>query len=189
MGDQAHRPSRLILVKHGSPQIEPGQPRSQWSLSDQGRADAASLARKLASFAPDRLVCSPEPKASETASIIGGVLGLAPQLDIDLREQEADHNPFVSQAEFERQVAEMFARPDELMLGEETGLAARLRFGRTLERLQEASAPVIVAHGRVITLWLSDQLGIEPMAFWERLGLGTAAIVSMPGGSIEFVDP
>ena len=189
MGDQAHRPSRLILVKHGSPRIEPDRPRSQWSLSDQGRADAASLAHKLASFAPDRLVCSPEPKASETARIIGGVLGLEPQLELDLREQEADLNPFVSQAEFERQVAGMFARPDELMLGEETGLAARLRFGRTLERLREACAPVIVAHGRGITLWLSDRLGIEPMAFWKRLGLGSAAIVSIPAGSIEFVDP
>lgn len=191
MGDQAGGAAgcRLILVKHGLPQIERDRPRSTWMLSGEGREAALRLAAKLARFQPDYLVCSPEPKAHATAAALGEALGLTPWPEHDVREQEADRNPFVTQEVFEDQVAQMFARPADLVLGEETGLAARSRFGAVIEQLAEHHAPVVVAHGRVITLWLSHRLGIEPMPFWKRLGLGTAAVVSVNGGTVEFVDP
>lgn len=191
MGDQAGGAAgrRLILVKHGLPQIKPDRPRSSWLLSREGHEAALRLAAKLAAFQPDRLVCSTEPKARATAAAIGGALGLTPWPEGDLREQEADHNPFVAQDVFEAQVAQMFARPADLVLGEETGSAARTRFGAVIENLAAYRAPVVVAHGRVITLWLSHRLGIQPMPFWKRLGLGTAAVVSVSEGTVEFVDP
>ncbi|HEY9233594.1 MULTISPECIES: histidine phosphatase family protein [Phenylobacterium] len=191
MGDQARGQAqgRLILVKHGRPQIAPDQPRSHWALSPEGRIDARSLARKLGPLAPDRLACSPEPKARDTALAMGLELGLTPIEDAGFREQEADHNPFVAQEVFEAQVARMFARPGELVMGEETGDAAQARFGAALGRLEAATTPIIVAHGRVITLWLSRRLGFEPMPFWKRLGLGTAAVIDIAGGEVDFVDP
>lgn len=190
MGDQTGGAAgrRLILVKHGQPQIEPDRPRSSWRLAAEGRDDALRLAGKLAAFRPDHLVCSPEPKAHETALAIGKALRLTPQLERDLREQEADHNPFVSQTVFEAQVAQMFGRPEDLMLGEETGSAACSRFGAVIERVADRHTPIIVAHGRVITLWLSHRFGLDPMPFWKRLGLGTAAVVDARG-AIEFIDP
>ena len=116
---------RLILVKHGKPSIEPDRPRSSWALSEEGRAAAVRLAGKLAAYEPTRLLASPEIKATDTARAMGGVLGLDVQVDPDLSEHRADENPFVSAAEFEANVARLFAEPDLLVMGEETGASAR----------------------------------------------------------------
>lgn len=189
MGNQADRPpGRLIFVKHGQPQIVAGQPPSSWALSPEGRLGATALAERLTTFAPSALWASPEPKAHETASAMGQVFGLSVAIDAGLAEHHADSNPFTAQDEFERRVARMFARPEELVMGEESGLAARLRFDGAMARLfaDDRETKVIVAHGRIITLWLSHRLGFEPMPFWRRLALTSAAVVS-DDGAVEIV--
>lgn len=185
MGDQAHWPSRLILVKHGRPEVEAGVAPSNWKLSEEGRADLERLAVKLTSLSPTVLMSSPEPKAQESAAILGAALGLAVQIDNDLPEHRADRRAFTTQEDFEFDVARLFASPEALVMGEETGLAARERFDRAVARAGDA--PVLVAHGRIITLWLSHRLKLDPMTFWKRLGLGSAAVVSR--GAVEFIDP
>lgn len=185
MGDQAHRPSRLILVKHGQPAIEQGVPPSSWKLSEQGRADIGQLAAKLASWSPTAVMSSPEPKALESAVILGAAFGLSAQVDHDLAEHRADRRAFTTQEDFEADVARLFAAPEALAMGEETGLAARERFGRAVAKAGEA--PLLVTHGRIITLWLSHRLKLDPMPFWKRLGLGSAAVVSLD--AVEFIDP
>jgi broad specificity phosphatase PhoE len=160
---------RLILVKHGKPMIEPDRPRSTWRLSDEGREAAARLAERLAPLSPASLFASAEPKAVETAEAMGAVLGLAPRIEHGFGAQRADENPFGTPETFEAQVAALFADPDRLVLGEETGADARSRFEAALSRhgLPGAETSVVVAHGRIITLWLSDRLGFEPFAFWS----------------------
>lgn len=192
MGDQAHRPAaRLILVKHGKPRIEPDQPRSEWGLSDAGRAAAASLASKLAAYAPRGLHTSPEPKAHETAAVLGGVFGLTPVVDSHLHEHRADFNPFTIQLEFEALVVRMFAQPQTLVMGEETGRAAHDRFVAAVARIQAEGegTQAVVAHGRIITLWLSRKLGRDPVTLWRRLGFATAAVLSEDLSALAFVDP
>jgi len=194
MGDQTDRPAgplefgQLILVKHGKPQIVADQPRSSWALSDEGRAQAANLAHRLKAFAPTHLLASTEIKAADTAQAIGVVLGLPVTLDAGFGEHRADHQPFGTQAAFEADVARLFAEPTALVMGEETGDAAHDRFDAALRRIcsRPAETPVVVSHGRVITLWLSRRLGLEPMAFWRRLGLASAAVVTE--GGVEIVD-
>lgn len=189
MGNQADRPAgRLIFVKHGQPQIVADQPPSSWTLSPQGRLATIALAERLIAFAPSALWASPETKARETASAMGQVFGLSVGIDAGLAEHHADSSPFTAQDEFERGVERMFSRPEELVMGEETGLAARLRFDAAMARIlaDGGETKVIVAHGRIITLWLSHRLGFEPMPFWRRLGLTSAAVVS-DDGAMEIV--
>lgn len=193
MGDQAHRPAgwsfgRLILVKHGKPEVVEDQPRSSWALSDEGRAKASSLAQKLQAFAPVRLFASAEIKAADTARVMGAVLDLPVTIDAGFGEHRADAKPFGTQAAFEADVARLFADPAVLVMGEETGDAAHDRFDAALSRIAPASAEttVVVAHGRIITLWLSRRLGFEPMPFWRRLGLTSAAVATADG--FEIVD-
>ncbi|MDO8324132.1 MAG: histidine phosphatase family protein [Phenylobacterium sp.] len=187
MGNQAHRPA-LILVKHGQPAIVPEVPRSQWALSDEGRTLASRLAEKLARFEPAQLFASPESKAHDTAAAMGEVLGLAVRTDPDLAEHRADHNPFVSPAEIEALIERALRDPDHLVMGEETGAAARARFAAAMERVAAAGhgTKVVVAHGRIISLWLSAQLAFDPVPFWRRLGFTSAAVVAQDG--FEIID-
>ena len=189
MGNQADRPpGRLIFVKHGRPQIVAGEPPSSWALSPEGRLAAQALAERLSTFAPTALWTSPEPKARETALAMAPVFGLAPTVDPGLAEHHADNSPFSTQEEFEFRVERMFCQPDELIMGEETGLAARLRFDAAMASIREGEgAKVIVAHGRIITLWLSHRLRFAPMPFWRRLGLSSAAVLSENGEHLEIV--
>lgn len=191
MGDQAHRPARrLILVKHGHPDIRPDQPPGTWRLGDEGRRASDALARKLARFAPAGLACSEEPKAVETAEIMGGVLGLSPRRDAGLGEQRNEHGGFLERHVFEGFVAQMFDHPDRLVLGEETGAAARDRFAAALDR-QMAATPkgtlVLVSHGRVICLWAAQSLGLDAMALWRQLDLATALVIEEDAETFEIV--
>ncbi|WP_374576019.1 histidine phosphatase family protein [Phenylobacterium sp.] len=191
MGDQAHRPPRrLILVKHGHPDIRPDAPPGTWTLSDEGRAAVAALAGRLGRFAPTGLASSEEPKAVESASIIGKALGLEPRRDAGLGEQRNEQGGFLERQLFEGLVARMFDHPDELVLGEETGAAARDRFAQALDR-QMAMTPggglVIVSHGRVICLWAAKTLGLDAMSLWRQLDLATALVIEEDAETFEIV--
>jgi broad specificity phosphatase PhoE len=193
MGNQADRTARpaLILVKHGKPAIEPDRPRSLWALSEEGRAAAVSLAEKLTAYSPGALFSSPEIKAADTARAMGEVLGLGVRIDTDLGEHRADEKPFVSAAEFEANVARLFAEPDTLVMGEETGASARTRFAAAMGRVVSGGAEtrIVVAHGRIITLWLSQRKGFEPLPFWKSLGLAHAVLIPADGGPLDLIAP
>jgi probable phosphoglycerate mutase len=191
MGNQTHRPPRwLILVKHGQPRIDPDAAPSTWLLSDEGRAAAMALAARLDRFEPAALVSSTELKAVETARAISDVLGLPVSQDEGLGEQRNETGGFQDQPVFEALVAEMFRNPHHLVLGEETGEAARLRFDAALDRQLAAHSVgtlIVVAHGRVITLWAAQVLGVDAMPLWKRLGLATALVISADQDDFEIV--
>lgn len=195
MGNQADRPSgrltqgRLILVKHGQPQIAPDVPRSQWALSGPGREAAVALAAKLARFEPKALFASTEVKAYDTALAMGPVLGLPVRGDADLREHRADHNPFVSPSEIDALIERALRDPDHLVMGEETGASAQARFAAAIERIDVIGdgARVVVAHGRIISFWLSARLGLDPVSLWRSLGFTSAAVLSEDGRSFGIV--
>jgi broad specificity phosphatase PhoE len=58
---------KLILIKHAKPVVTPDLPPEEWSLGDEGRAQAAALAARLKTYAPAVVVSSEERKARETA--------------------------------------------------------------------------------------------------------------------------
>lgn len=191
MGNQAHRPPRrLILVKHGQPQIDPASPPSTWPLSEAGRKAAVELAARLDRFEPVAVVSSTELKAVKTARAMAGLLGLPLGEDEGLAEQRNETGGFRDQLVFEAQVEAMFREPHALVLGEETGEAARLRFAEALDR-QMAAHPVgtlvVVAHGRVISLWAAEVLGVEAMVLWRRLGLANALVIPQEADGFEII--
>lgn len=181
MGDQAHRPPRLILVKHGMPALEPGAPPSGWVLAPEGRDQAQRLAGRLAAYAPTRVVSSLEPKAAQTGDILAAELGLSAERDACFGEQRNDAGPFTDQQSFQASVARMFAVPGQLVMGEETADEACARFSAAVERqlLAHPEGPLVaVSHGRVISLWIARRYGIDPLPFWRALGLGTAVVAT-----------
>ena len=184
---------RLILVRHSLPEFVAGVPASQWRLSAEGRRRCERLAGQLVAYDLAAIVTSEEPKAVETGRIVARILDLpcesAPGLD--------EHDRGVVKAiggqdEFRAQVAQLFGRPAELVMGYETADQAHARFATAVNRLvaeHPSGNLAIVSHGTVMTLFIARANHLDPVPFWRSLGLPAFVVLSLPGqGLLELVD-
>lgn len=182
--------ARLILVKHAMPAIDEARPSKNWPISQEGRAAAAKLATRLEPFRPAFVVASTEPKAADTGRIIAERLGADVAFDADLVETRRETVGWGTRAEVEAGIAGLFRRPSEVVYGEESADAAHARFAGAVERRRvadPAASLVVVAHGTVISLWVSRRLGIDPMPLWRSLPLPGAVVMAEDGESFEII--
>jgi broad specificity phosphatase PhoE len=173
----------LILVKHSQPALEPDVPAAQWHLSAEGERRCGPLADALAPYAPATLVASTEPKAQETTALIAARLNLSWRAAPGLHEHDRAGVGWLPQGELEQQIAAFFAQPDELVFGQETAAAARLRFQAAVADVLAQTGQgtvVIVAHGTVITLFTAAHTGLPPLPLWHRLGLPSFVVLTVP---------
>jgi 2,3-bisphosphoglycerate-dependent phosphoglycerate mutase len=159
----------LLLVRHSVPAADPSVPSEEWRLSDEGRALCEALAGQVGAYEPQRLISSPEPKALETAELIAPVLGLAVEVEDGLRETARRTVGWLEQNALHEGIRQLFARPDEVVFGEESGSAALARFSRVVERVEEPAA--FVTHGTVMSLYVAGSDPDGGFAFWKTLGL------------------
>jgi broad specificity phosphatase PhoE len=174
--------SRLVLVRHGKPEIEEGTPSTQWLLSQSGREAAALLATQLEGFTFQKITSSPELKAIGTAEAIAQKLGLNVEIDDDLSEHKRHSTGFLPLEDFNTQIARLFQSPwSELVFGDETANAALERFTRALDRqyVSTGSSDVlVVTHGTIMLIYVANKLGIDPLPFWRSLSAPTAIVIS-----------
>lgn len=174
----------LILVKHSVPEIQVDRLASTWKLSEEGRFRAQHLAEHLKSFAPEVIATSNEPKATETAEILGSQLNLDIQILPDLHEHDRSNVPFLSHEAFQASIRDFFERPDELVFGRETADQTYTRFYRAIHSIlneHRDKTIVIVTHGTVISLFVSRLTGSSALELWNQLGL--PSFVAMELGS------
>lgn len=175
--------TRLILVKHAMPVIDPERPAPEWVLSAQGRADSIGLAHCLRGYRPQVIISSDEPKAAETAQIAGAELGTPVHIRPGLHEHDRWRVPYLPSAEFRASVYRFFSNPSGLAFGQETADQAHERFSGALQAAVQAhpvANVVVVAHGTVISLFVARMTGTQPYPLWERLGLPSFVAVSWP---------
>lgn len=181
---------RLVLVRHARPAVEPDRPPSQWRLSDEGREQCRELARQLAPLGVRRVVASVEPKAWQTGAIVAQRLGVPCSAAPDLHEHDRDGAPYLAaRADVERAVAELFARPDELVYGRETAAQVRDRVAAAVDGVLVAypdQTVAIATHGTAIALFLAARCGIDPLPFWRALRLPDLVVLERP--SFALVD-
>lgn len=79
---------RLVLVKHSLLRVDPNVIVAQWRLSAIGWARCVPLAKQLGPFHIETLVTSPEPKAVDTADLVGERLGLSTEVVDGLQEDD-----------------------------------------------------------------------------------------------------
>ncbi len=174
----------LILVRHSLPEFVTGVPASQWRLSDEGRRRCQPLARRLAAYKPTAVISSEEPKAIETGQICARVLRLPFKTAPGLHEhQRGVVHDMGSREEFEAQVGRVFEQPDRLVFGSETGDQAHARFSSAIAHVMTqypSGRLAIVSHGTVVTLFIARATGLDPLAFWQSLGLPAFAVLSLP---------
>lgn len=180
---------KLILIKHASPQLEPDQPPERWHLSDDGKAKCESLAKHLAAYSPAVVVTSDETKAIETGQIVAERLGVRHHSAPDLYEHDRSNVPQLRSAEFISMIELLFRRPNELVLGKETAVAALSRFRSALDEVL-AEHPegnvAVVSHGTVIALLL-EKLDPKRRGFdvWRAMKLPSFAVLALPGMTVE----
>jgi broad specificity phosphatase PhoE len=180
---------KILLVKHSMPVLDPTTPAPDWHLGERGRALSKLLANKLVAYSLDVIVSSVEPKAIETAQIAANRLRLPTEIVEGLHEHDRRNVPFMSHDEIEARVAEFFAKPSELVLGNETADQAHARFADAIARVL-AKHPrknvAVVAHGTVVSLFVARNNEM-PFEFWRRLGLPSFVVLSLPALQVEEV--
>jgi len=179
---------RLILIKHSQPEIVPDVISHDWRLSETGRRQCCALAERLGAYRPARFVSSSEPKAAQTAAIVAELLRTPWEIAEGLQENDRTRLGPLSAEAYEATFAEFFAHPDRLVVGRETADQAHFRFtaavNRVLERHPEGTLG-IVAHGTVITLFVSRAAGLEPFPLWRSLGLPSFIVLSVPELAVQ----
>ena len=170
----------LILVKHSLPEIQESLPAREWKLSKEGYLRAGRLAERLIQYQPEILISSTEPKALETAEVLSEKFNLKPQIVDGLHEHNRSSTPYLSREDFENSVREFFANPDQLVFGNETANEAYERFAQVVYSILETyqnKTVVVVAHGTVISLFVSRLTGISGWSLWQELGLPSFLVI------------
>jgi broad specificity phosphatase PhoE len=174
----------LILIRHSQSQTDSTRPASQWPLTEEGRRRCGPLADRLAAYAPSAIVTSHERKAIETGVLLAARLGMQATLAEGLHEHQREHVGWLPHPEFEQAVAAFFARPNELVFGEETAGQAGARFeaaARDVIAAHPGQTVALVTHGTVMTLFVAAQAGLAALPFWNSLGMPAIVVMRLPG--------
>lgn len=174
----------LILVRHSIPVIQQAVRPSRWKLSYEGIERSHQLAKLIAPLQPDFVISSPEDKALQTGAILAQELGILHTTDEDIREHQLGTGIFLSASEFDVAVKEFFEHPDQKVFGIETANGAQKRFLLAVERIIDKyrqSNIVLVTHGRILCLFISQVTGLRPYAFWQKLEMPAFAVFRIPG--------
>ena len=171
----------LILIRHSLPSMDAQAPPVEWHLSADGAKRARQLGRRLSSSATT-IFTSREPKAVETANVIADIWGVGVQKIDGLHEHQRPAAPLLTREQFEGKIRELFARPSELVFGDETADAARGRFSLAIMRLIERTTHdvAVVTHGTVMGLFVSIATGVDGFEFWKSQEMPCAVTLTIP---------
>jgi len=153
---------RILLVRHGQSEWNAEgrwQGQADIPLSELGRKQAAAAATRLGAF--DFIAASTLLRASETAAIIAGSLGIGPVIPIpSLVERSAGEWSGLTRADIEREwpgYLEADKRPPGYEGDDELAVRMDAGFTEVAELLADGEG-LVVAHGGLIYL-LEDRAG------------------------------
>jgi broad specificity phosphatase PhoE len=154
--------SRLFLIRHSLPEVDPAVEPSRWGLGDEGRRRAGLLAARLPSIRA--LFSSEERRALETATIVGAALNLAPVVRPGLHEHERSSAGWLENGDFRTAVYDFFATPVDFVFGSESADEAYDRIDSTVGGLMAVAQDdiAVVGHGTVIALYVGRAVGVAP---------------------------
>ncbi len=187
--------TRLYLIRHGATTLSAEDRFSGGTdvdLSEEGRWQAACLAKRLSDDHIAAVYCSPMRRTVETAAIISQPIGLTPILRDGLREIHHGRWETMHRAEVELQFAEEYTawREDPFTfapLGGELGLMVMARALPVIREIVLAHAGqtvAVVSHKATIRLVLSSLLGFDARGYRDRLDQSPACL-----NIIDFIDP
>lgn len=187
--------TRLYLVRHGATQLTAEDKFSGSvgvDLSDEGRAQAAALAERLAHDQIGAIYASPLSRTMDTAKIIAAPHGLTPISSDGLREIAHGHWEGMTRKEVETRFAQEYAtwESDPFTFAPEGGesgisvLARALPVIREIVVKHEGQNVLLVSHKATLRLLLSSLLGFDARGYRDRLDQAPACL-----NILDFKDP
>ncbi len=174
---------QLILIKHASAKMDMNIPRTEWPLTTVGRERCAPLANALVDYTPLTLISSREPKAQETALLIGERLRISYQVIDGIQENDRSGMMITPTPVFRRRMATFFNQPDERVLGHESAVEALARFSAAIADMIAAIPAgnlAVVTHGAVLSLFVTAHNNLAAFPFWQHLGDPSFVALSLP---------
>lgn len=179
--------SKLILIKHAAPLVDPATSSDLWKLSEAGRFQCQALGERLESEHIQWIVSSEEPKARETAEILSRKFGRPVRSAPGLGEHDRRNVPHMRSRDFISMMELFFRKPGERVLGSESANEALERFTKAVDEVIASHAEgnvAIVAHGTAIALYLAANSHRSGFELWRAMGLPSYAVVSLPGREV-----
>jgi probable phosphoglycerate mutase len=187
--------TRLFLVRHGATG-HTAEDRFAGStdvfLSEEGRAQAERLARRLADDRVRAVYSSPLRRTMDTAAVLAGPHGLEPIARDGLRELNHGRWEGLRRAEVEERFPEEYAAWEEdpftfAPVGGECGLdvmARALPVIREIVVTHEGQNVIVVSHKATLRLVISSLLGFDARGYRDRLDQSPACL-----NVVDFKDP
>lgn len=175
------------------PQVDVETPAHLWQLRPEGVAGARVLAERLVSahYAPTKVVASVEAKATQTGSIIAKRLRLPFATVEGLHEHDRRAAGFLASDMFAARMRDLFAHPNAVVFGNESGSAALARFAKAVDQIvgEETGDVVVVSHGTVMSLFVASRAQVDASELWAELGLPSYVSLELPSHRIVEIVP
>jgi len=187
--------TRVYLVRHGATVLTAEDAfagETNVELSEEGRAQARSLAARLAGEPIAAFYASPMSRTLETARILAEPHRMEVQPRDGLREISHGHWEGRKRAEVVKLFPEEYARYESdpfssAPAGGESGLAVTARALPALLEIVEENRnrhALLVSHKATIRLLISNLLGFDPRSYRDRLDQSPASL-----NILDFKDP
>ena len=161
----------LHLVRHAPVEVDPMIPSSTWALASDDDTSVLKILDHLGSSRIRRVVTSQEAKARHTGLILASRLGLPMEIRDGLEEHHRGQVGFLDGEEFKAALTCFFARPNEVVFGDESADIALNCFGLAIRKIMDETNDdeLVVSHGRVISLFVASVQRANPMEVWSSL--------------------
>jgi broad specificity phosphatase PhoE len=181
---------QLYLIRHASPLVQPDRPSREWPLSDRGIEEAQALAKVANTWGLGALYTSSEAKARSTGLVIGDVLGLSVNV-VDGFDELRIPDWIANADEFNAAVRAILSGGDGTPRGAERTEQAVARFADGVDLVAGGDFPAaIVSHGRVLTVWLAETIGLDdPYETWRTMPMPGWACVDLDAPRLGFITP
>ena len=187
--------TRLYLVRHGATPLSAEDRFSGAAnvfLSDEGRAQAEQLSKRLADDKIHAFYASPLDRTIETANIIARPHGLTPIAKDGLREISHGHWEGLSRQEVKEQFRDEYDawESDPFTFAPKEGESGIAVLARALPVIREVvenhkdETILVVSHKATLRLIISSLLGFDARGFRDRLDQAPACL-----NILDFKDP
>ena len=166
------------------PNIDGNIPSKEWLLSEEGKIKSKSLANYIKGYNVKHIYTSDEQKAIATGEVICKELNLALKTHKNLHENDRTGLNYLTHDKYDEIFKSFFDNPFNNVVGNETAKGAQRRFIEATTDIVENNEAeediVIVAHGTVISLFVSNFNKIDTFPLWQSLGLPSLIELTIP---------
>ena len=164
-----------VFLRHAKVRKDSNEPSDKWVLSDEGIKYVEEVAATGIFDDVNVIISSSQKKVIQTAYFLADRLNKEIITNPNLDEIDKSATLIEDPEEYERQVIEVFEKPDENINGWESANQALKRFQLGMDRIDKEHSHkkiLIVTHGIVLTLYFANILKEtteEIISRWKKL--------------------